>query len=63
MSRIDISVEPLELVVRVLLHVEHDRTQQAEKLLCLDHYKLAASCDMIDADYGLQHGECSFCSR
>jgi hypothetical protein len=54
--------EHAELTHMVLIHKEHDRSAQRRIHLCLDHYMLAESCDMIDVDYGLALGWCFFCS-
>lgn len=51
------------LVHRVMLHKEHDATQTAVFLVCVDHYLTAEACDMITEDYGLEYTTkgCHFC--
>jgi len=59
----NIDTMPTEnLVHKVALHVEHDPSLKAVKLVCADHYLTAEACNMIDADYGLTNGACFFCS-
>lgn len=47
----------------VLIHKEHDRTEQRRVHLCLDHYIMAQDCKMIDVDYGPRIGVCFFCAE
>lgn len=46
---------------KVTMHPEHDPSTQREMVLCEDHYALAESCNMLDADHGLTDSECGIC--
>lgn len=55
------SLDSSRLVHKLLIHVEHDPSQQSVKMVCEHHYFVAESCNMIDVDYGLTEGVCFFC--
>jgi len=52
----------LPLTRKVLMHVEHDPSEQKIAYLCADHYFLACDCLMIDLDFGpTTESRCTIC--